>query len=685
MSVLFILAFWAFTMNITAQKLYIEKKDASVEEFEISEIDSIIFAVATEFIRVDAAPADGNWAGKYLIVYEAQAGTGANNTYQGKTVLAFNGGKDGAPVDAAGNVVVLSPTTPGDPGDLAALTGGIVDKTDSEVTITGGQIEWREDLDAAIVTIAAVDGGWSIQTAGGYYLGVGGNAGNLGANLTFNPANHVHTISIGDTDSNVTTGVIFHGCAIIQSSAGSAMRVNANTGRFGYWGIVAASGLYGQHPIALYKLKGSTELLKPSFSVDQSPKSAGWKENSTATISVKGNVAWTASVVGEGASITSGGSGTGAGIVTVSFTENTSESPRVATVTISTGDAGVATKSFNVTITQRPVSDPNLLPKRYVRMIVWAKPFDTSSPNTFSHWMLFQSVAANANDGSWYNLAKDYYAEDVIELIADLQPTCLERFITGSGNSGPGMPVPTKPGNPTMTFEQFLQKAMDAGAEGCYIIPKLDLTWLGDVKKRGEDPMNDETIFWRSARTLYNLNINPAIRTVCLDCWNDFCTNFPTDAERTTILQKLKNIGYTELQLNYTGATNTNNSLISVAKWNITTSNWTVNTTALNNFKGWPNLKEYLLYIDYPGAMDSFLTQFTLQPHTPPYGYADQQADKLISNIVNRQKELGFSYVFPFFQNGYDPKTFQTNPNGKYKGKTMYDIQKELLWYGEVQ
>lgn len=320
---------------------------------------------------------------------------------------------------------------------------------------------------------------------------------------------------------------------------------------------------------------------------------------------------------------------------------------------------------------------------RYVRMIVWARPFDTSAPGTFPHWTLFQERVLNANDGSWYNLVKDYYAEDVIDMIADLQPHCLERFITGTGNRGPGMPVPTRPGNPPMTFEEFLQKAMDAGAPGCHIVPKLDLTWLGDVKRRGDDPMNDETIFWRSARTLYNLDIDPAIRTVCLDCWNDFRENFPTEEERAPILEKLRDMGFTEIQLNYTGAANLNHPLIDVAKWNIQTSTWMVNETALNRFKGWPNLKEYLLYIDYPGPMDAFLTQFTDSPH--PGGYADRQADMLISNIIDRQDELGFTYVFPFFQNGYDPTTFRTSPTGKYKGKTMYDIQKELLFYGEVQ
>ena len=333
-----------------------------------------------------------------------------------------------------------------------------------------------------------------------------------------------------------------------------------------------------------------------------------------------------------------------------------------------------------------PPPPPPTRAERYVRMIVWAQA-------SGDHWMLRHSFYETANDRSFFNIGRDiYYAEDVIDIIEDLQPTCLERFITGQGNDGPGMKVPTRPGNPEMTFEEFLQKSMDAGAPGCHIVPKLDLTWLGNVKARGDDPMNDETTFWRSARTFYNLDINPPIRTVCLDCWNNFRTNFTTDAERTSILQKLKEIGYTELQLNYTGANGVNNTLIDVAKWNIQTSNWTVNTSALNTFKTWSNLKKYLLYIDYPGAMRSFVEAHTEREgrsvmgakETPICGTADQMADVLISNIVNREEELGFSFVYPFFQTGYDPSTFITRPEGKYKGKTMYQIQKELLWYGKL-
>ena len=104
-------------------------------------------------------------------------------------------------------------------------------------------------------------------------------------------------------------------------------------------------------------------------------------------------------------------------------------------------------------------------------------------------------------------------------------------------------------------------------------------------------------------------------------------------------------------------------------------------------------MKEYQLYIDYPGRMDSFIEAGTALPRTkidtPPepgtshYGYADGMADHYRA-IYESSKTLGYIFVFPFFQNGFDPNAFRTNPNGKYKGKILYDIQKELLLYGKV-
>jgi uncharacterized protein YjdB len=207
----------------------------------------------TEFVRVDADLAD--WTGKYLIIYEAQA-LGAN-TYQGKTVLAFNGGLSGQPVNGPGNIIVLSPTIPGTPEDLALITGGIVAKTETDVTVTGGRIELSEAIKPAIITIAAAAGGWSIKTGGGYYIGgadgESGNPGTLGVSDTFDATRHVHTISIGSTTSSANNNTLtFKNCAIITCNTANDnkyMRVNAGTGRFGYWPA------NGQHPVALYKLQ----------------------------------------------------------------------------------------------------------------------------------------------------------------------------------------------------------------------------------------------------------------------------------------------------------------------------------------------------------------------------------------------------------------------------------------------
>ncbi len=82
--------------------------------------------------KVTAAPAD--WSGKYLIVYE---GDDSHNS------LVLNGSL--TTIDAEGNKV--------------------------DVTITNGVIAESDDIKNCYVTIAAIEGGYSIQTASGYYIG----------------------------------------------------------------------------------------------------------------------------------------------------------------------------------------------------------------------------------------------------------------------------------------------------------------------------------------------------------------------------------------------------------------------------------------------------------------------------------------------------------------------------------
>ena len=82
------------------------------------------------YVKVVSAPAD--WSGKYLIVYE-----------EGTDAYVFNG-KDEAN------------------GYVSAVTDGDVIKANSEI-------------DAVAVTIAAMEGGYSVKTAGGYIYGASGS------------------------------------------------------------------------------------------------------------------------------------------------------------------------------------------------------------------------------------------------------------------------------------------------------------------------------------------------------------------------------------------------------------------------------------------------------------------------------------------------------------------------------
>lgn len=191
----------------------------------------------TEFVRVDANLVD--WSGDYLVVYEGKTNTtsGPNRA----TLMAFNGGTSGPPMDGAGNFIEVT------------ITGITHDETIANiVTTTGGVIELNELTDAAKVTIApATGGGWSIKTNGGYYIGGSSTAGGLNASETLTDS-HVHNILIGDVVSAAAGDITFRNYAIIKSVAPEArdhLRINSGTGRFGYWTDTQ------QHPIALYKLQ----------------------------------------------------------------------------------------------------------------------------------------------------------------------------------------------------------------------------------------------------------------------------------------------------------------------------------------------------------------------------------------------------------------------------------------------
>lgn len=281
--------------------------------------------------------------------------------------------------------------------------------------------------------------------------------------------------------------------------------------------------------------------------------------------------------------------------------------------------------------------------EKYIRLIALASPFSKDN------WMLSEKRG----------LSKNYTAQDVLEIIEDLNPDCLERFITGCPD--PEALVPVREGYPPMTVLEFLNKAILAGGENCHIIPKLNLQWL--TNERGA------AYFWESAKKLYKLPLVRPIRNINLDVWDVFCSEVaPTPEDRARFFKKLRKIGYEQIGVNMTGMYRVNDSQLDYADFNIDKNTWKVNQGAVKKLNEYSNLKRLFMYIDYPGAMDAF------RENDP-----DRQAQIYCEEIYPFQQQLGFTFVYPIIQDSWDASAVVTSKDGPYGGKTMYDITKELL------
>lgn len=284
--------------------------------------------------------------------------------------------------------------------------------------------------------------------------------------------------------------------------------------------------------------------------------------------------------------------------------------------------------------------EPTEKPLKIIRMIVLADPYKQT------HWM------ANKAHG----LSKDYTAQDIIEMIEEIKPDWLERFVTGQQN--PNDLVPVRAGHPPMTVLEFLNACILAGSERCQIVPKLNLEWFF---------WNSEKLFWDSAQNLYDLPLVRPIRNINLDVWSTY-TDRTTEEERTAMFKRLREIGYTEIGMNYTGKININHPEIDYGDFTITKDEWKLNEFAVARLKSYPNLKYIHLYIDYPHPMEEFM-------QLP----VDRQADIYCNEIYPKQFTMGYTYVYPIIQDAWDATEHYTLITGPYKGKSMYDITLELL------
>lgn len=270
----------------------------------------------------------------------------------------------------------------------------------------------------------------------------------------------------------------------------------------------------------------------------------------------------------------------------------------------------------------------------YIRIIALASPFQ-SDDNT-ANWMF-----------------ENYTAQDVLKIISTLKPDCLERFITGKQD--PNKEVPVDEGEKPMTVLEFLNAAIEAGSPDCIIVPKLNLKWR-------------ENYFYEAAQNLYDLNLNKPIRNINLDCWPDYWRTHDENSIKQ-MLQNFKDIGFEVIGINMTGGSHEAYGFVDYMDFNINTYTWTVNTNVLDKLKADTSLSKYFMYIDYPGAMDRFVANNTV----------DEQADIFKYNIQPYQETDSFTFVYPILQDDWDATQVITSPTGHYGGISMFEVIKNLI------
>ncbi len=265
-----------------------------------------------------------------------------------------------------------------------------------------------------------------------------------------------------------------------------------------------------------------------------------------------------------------------------------------------------------------------------------------------------------ANKGQRRKMARwvldGYTTHDILKLIEDLKPDVLERYIAGSQD--PDLLLPASKGHSQMNVIEFLNASMKAGAPGCIITPRVSLH------------LYDMGIFWSTCSNLYNLPIDPPMRTISLDNWGDFGKRKAhSDATIIKMLKRLKKQGWEHIAANYIGGHVRSDDIIEIGEFGSDNSkNFEPKLTKLAKLKQEKSITQILMYIDFPGQVNEFM-------EFPP----DRRADILIKKIHAAQAKHNFSFVWPILQDRWQSTKVFTSKTGPYKGASLYELMKSVM------
>ena len=135
-----------------------------------------------------------------------------------------------------------------------------------------------------------------------------------------------------------------------------------------------------------------------------------------------------------------------------------------------------------------------------------------------------------------------------------------------------------------MTVGQFLNASINAGAPGCIIVPKLNLTWIS---------WGREKYFWETAENYFNLPLSRPIRIVNLDNWNAFLEKHG-EQKAIELLKRLQEIGYESIGVNMAGGFKEGYGYLSFGDFLIDSQTWKIRLSTLNKMKKDPHLQPVL-------------------------------------------------------------------------------------------
>lgn len=245
---------------------------------------------------------------------------------------------------------------------------------------------------------------------------------------------------------------------------------------------------------------------------------------------------------------------------------------------------------------------------------------------------------------------KDRTGEDLLEMIRTVKPDVLERFV--QFRPDPDMAVPMGEGRQPVTFLPYLDAAMNAGAPGAFITPKV----------HQNDIISDEERI-AQAQAWRDLPVNPRMTLLSLDVR----PGHGTADEHRRMLETFKAQGW-DLGFNFAGGGQEVFGMGTYAQAAVSKKTWEVSRKELADMTA-QGIKVRLAHIDYPPGITAF-------GNLPP----DRQAE-IVLKLSNDQHKYGFTLVYPVFygRQNYDSSMQVTRTDGPFKGATVLDVISEAV------